>query len=191
MGKLRLIGNQLLSGPYKTSKIGAHASSYSWQMKIWNSGPEVSTGTVKTDLWSLGVRAQDDSRGEAEWRVEEQFPCILALAPGHAAKSLQSCPTLCDPMDCSLPGSPVPGILQARSLEWVAISFSNAWSGKWKWSRSVVSDSTQRHGLQPTRFLHPWDFPGNSTGVGLPLLSPAPGHRPSLMELGFHQADTV
>ena len=46
------------------------------------------------------------------------------------AKSLQSCPTLCDPIDGSLPGSPVPGILQARTLEWVAISFSNAW--KWK-----------------------------------------------------------
>ena len=43
-----------------------------------------------------------------------------------AAKSLQSCPTLCDPKDGSPPGSPVPGILQARTLEWVAISFSNA-----------------------------------------------------------------
>ena len=42
-----------------------------------------------------------------------------------AAKSLQSCPTLCDPIDGSPPGSPVPGILQARTLEWVAISFSN------------------------------------------------------------------
>ena len=47
-----------------------------------------------------------------------------------AAKSLQSCPTLCDPIDGSPPGSPVPGILQARTLEWVAISFSNVW--KWK-----------------------------------------------------------
>ena len=47
-----------------------------------------------------------------------------------AAKSLQSCPTLCDPIDGSPPGSPVPGILQASTLEWVAISFSNAW--KWK-----------------------------------------------------------
>ena len=46
------------------------------------------------------------------------------------AKSLQSCPTLCDPIDGSPRGSPVPGILQARTLEWVAISFSNAW--KWK-----------------------------------------------------------
>ena len=43
-----------------------------------------------------------------------------------AAKSLQLCPTLCDPIDGSPPGSPVPGILQARTLEWVAISFSNA-----------------------------------------------------------------
>ena len=47
-----------------------------------------------------------------------------------AAKSLQSCPTLCNPIDSSPPGSPFPGILQARTLEWVAISFSNAW--KWK-----------------------------------------------------------
>ena len=49
-----------------------------------------------------------------------------------AAKSLQSCPTLCNPRDDSLPGSPVPGILQARTLEWVAISFSNAGKGKVK-----------------------------------------------------------
>ena len=52
------------------------------------------------------------------------------ICPFHevlaAAKSLQSCPTLCDPIDGSQPGSPIPGILQARTLEWVAISFSNA-----------------------------------------------------------------
>jgi len=47
-------------------------------------------------------------------------------AAAAAAKSLQSCPTLCNPIDSSPPGSPVPGILQARTLEWVAISFSNA-----------------------------------------------------------------
>jgi len=51
---------------------------------------------------------------------------ILYPAAAAAAKSLQSCPTLCDPIDGSSPGSPVPGILQARALEWVAISFSNA-----------------------------------------------------------------
>ena len=49
------------------------------------------------------------------------YKCVAA-----AAKSLQSCPTLCDPIDGSPPGSPVPGILQARTLEWVAIPFSNA-----------------------------------------------------------------
>ena len=48
------------------------------------------------------------------------------LHAAAAAKSLQSCPTLCDPIDGSSPGSPIPGILQARTLEWVAISFSNA-----------------------------------------------------------------
>ena len=50
--------------------------------------------------------------------------CLLTPAAG--AKSLQSCPTLCNPIDGSTPGSPVPGILQARTLEWAAISFSNA-----------------------------------------------------------------
>ena len=138
--------------------------------------------------------------------------CILLLL--LLLSQLQSCPTLCDPIDGSPPGSPVPGILQAKTLEWVAISFSNAWkwknkvkslscvwllgtpwtaahqaplsmgfsrqehwSGlpfpspmheneKWKWSRSVVSSSSRPHGLQPTRLLCPWNFPGKSTGVG-------------------------
>ena len=62
-------------------------------------------------------------------------------------------------VDGSPPGSPIPGILQARTLEWVAISFSNA--GKWKWSRSVVSNWSRPHGPAPTRLLRPWDFPGN------------------------------
>ena len=88
-----------------------------------------------------------------------------------AAKSLQSCPTLCDPIDGSPPGSPVPGILQARTLEWVAISFSMHESEKWKGSRSVVSDPQRPHGLQPSRLLHPWDFPGKSTRVGCHHLS--------------------
>ena len=59
---------------------------------------------------------------------------LLAAA---AAKLLQSCPTLCDPIDGSPPGSPVPGILQARTLEWVAISFSNEW--KWKVKVKLLS----------------------------------------------------
>ena len=54
------------------------------------------------------------------------FVNFLLKAAAAAAKSLQLCPTLCDPIDGGPPGSPVPGILQARILEWVAISFSNA-----------------------------------------------------------------
>ena len=50
------------------------------------------------------------------------------MSSAAAARSLQSCPTLCDPIDSSPPGSPIPGILQARTLEWVAISFSKAWN---------------------------------------------------------------
>ena len=93
--------------------------------------------------------------------------CFLLLAAtAAAAKSLQSCPTLWDPIDGSPPGSPVPGTLQARTLEWVATSFSNAW----KWKVKVKSLSRVRllrhHGLQPTRLLRPWDFPGKSMGVG-------------------------
>ena len=66
------------------------------------------------------------SRRSSQPRDRSRVSHIAAAA----AKSLQSCPTLCDPIDGSPPGSPVPGILQARTLEWVAISFSNAW--KWK-----------------------------------------------------------
>jgi len=67
------------------------------------------------------------------WDINS-IPYLSDLFPA-AAKSLQSCPNLCDPMDGSPPGSPVPGILQARTLEWVAISFSNAW----RWKEKVKS----------------------------------------------------
>ena len=79
------------------------------------------------------------------------------------AKSLQSCPTLCDPIDGSPPGSPIPGILQARALEWVAISFSNAW--KWK----VKVKSFSRVWLLATPWTAAYQAPpsmSKSTGVG-------------------------
>ena len=60
---------------------------------------------------------------QAKTTMIHYMPTAAAAA---AAKSLQSCPTLCNPKDGSPPGSPIPGILQARTLEWVAISFSNA-----------------------------------------------------------------
>ena len=69
----------------------------------------------------------------------------LDVAAVAAAKSLQSCQTLCDPIDGSPPGSPIPGILQARTLEWVAISFSNAW----KWKVKVNSLSRVRPSATP------------------------------------------
>ena len=92
-----------------------------------------------------------------------------------AAKSLQSCLTLCDPIDGSPPvsaidgsppGSPVPGIL--RQEHWSGLPFPSPMpeSEKGKWSRSVVSDPQRPHGLQPTRLLCPWGFPGKSAGVG-------------------------
>ena len=88
--------------------------------------------------------------------------CHCAVAP----KSLQSCPTLFDPIDGSPPGSPVPGILQARTLEWVAISFSNAW----KWKVKVRSPSCVQLLAAPWTAAHQappsMDFPGKSTGVG-------------------------
>ena len=93
-------------------------------------------------------------------------------AAAAAAKSLQSCLTLCDPIDGSPPGSPVPGILQARILEWVPISFSNAW--KWK----VKGKSLSRVRLLATpgtaAFQAPpsMGFPGKSTGVGCHCLLP-------------------
>ena len=104
-------------------------------------------------------------------------PLVLLLffpaAAAAAAKSLQSCPTLCHPVDGSPPGSPVPGILQARTLEWVAISFSDAW----KWKVKVKSLS----GVQ--LIATPWTaayqappsmgFSRQEYWSGLPLPSPA------------------
>jgi len=96
-----------------------------------------------------------------------------------AAKVLQSCPTLCDPIDGSPPGSPVPGILQARTLEWVAISFSNAW--KWK----VKVKSLSLVGLlatpQTAAFQAPpsMGFSRQEYWSGVPLPSPKGGGTPS------------
>ena len=91
---------------------------------------------------------------------------IILPAAAAAAKLLQSCPILCDPVDSSPPGFPVPGILQARTLEWVAISFSNAW----KWKVKVKSLSRARLLATPWTAAYQappsMGFPGKSTGVG-------------------------
>jgi len=100
-----------------------------------------------------------------------------AAAAAAAAKSLQSCPTLWDPTDGSLPGSPVPGILQARTLECVAISFSNAW----KWKVTWKSLSRVRPSATPwtAAFQAPpsMGFSRQEYWSGVPLPSPTPTHR--------------
>ena len=128
-------------------------------------------------MWKSDIRMRENSNyvnlsallivGKCNYSV------LLYAAAAAAAKSLQSCPTLCDPIDGSPPGSPVPGILQARTLEWVAISFSNAW----KWKVKVKSLCCAR--LLAT----PWSAAYQATSSmgfsrqeywsGLPLPSPA------------------
>ena len=92
-------------------------------------------------------------------------------------KSLQSCLTLCDPIDGSPTGSAVPGILQARTLEWVAISIRTSKVA------SVVSDYLRHCGLQPARLLSQWGFSTQEYWSGLPCPSPEdlpdPGIKPT------------
>ena len=104
-------------------------------------------------------------RTSTVWALE--FPAAAA-----AAKSLQSCPTLCDPIDGSPLGSPVPGILQARTLEWAAISFSSAW--KWKVKGKLLSPVrpfaipwTAAHKAPPSMGLSRQEY-----WSGVPLPSP-------------------
>ena len=102
------------------------------------------------------------------------FMNSFSLAAAAAAKSLHSCLTLCDPIDGSSPGSPVPGILQARTLEWVAISFSNAW----KWKVKVKSLSCVRPSATPWTAAYQappsMGFSRQEYWSGIPLPSPLP-----------------
>ena len=144
----------------------------------------------KTIKWSLHfqgkpfsiiliqVYALTSNAGKAEVeQFYEDLQYLLELTPqkdvlfiiGAAAKSLQSCPTLCDPTDGSPPGSAIPGILQARTLEWVAISFSNAW----KWKVKVKSLSRVRLLVTPWTAAHQaplsMGFPRQEYRSGVPL----------------------
>ena len=110
---------------------------------------------ASVSVWALGTFRLD-------------LVCYSHHSSPAAAKSLQLCPTLCDPRDGSPLGSSVPEILQARTLEWVAISFSNAW--KWKvkvksLSRALLLVTPWTGAYQEPTLLAPWDFPGKSTGV--------------------------
>ena len=98
---------------------------------------------------------------------------LVGLHTAATAKSLQSCPTLCNPINSSTPGSPVPGILQARTLEWIAISFSNAW--KWKVKvkslsrvRLLTTPWTAAHQAPPSMGVYRQEY---WSGVPLPSLN--------------------
>jgi len=105
--------------------------------------------TCKTYIKNTPSCSQKVTEGKREWLVKgnlahvQAFPmlntlqCFYKKCLATAAKSLHSCLTLCDPIDGSPPGSPVPAILQARTLGWVAISFSSAW--KWKMKVKLLS----------------------------------------------------
>ena len=87
---------------------------------------------IVLEVLATEIREEKKNKRNPDWKRRSK---TLTVCRWHdplcaAAESLQSCPTLCNPIDGSPPGSPVPGILQARTLEWVAISFSSA--GKWK-----------------------------------------------------------
>ena len=115
-----------------------------WMLAIWSLVPLLFLNLACTSgsswfmyCWNLA------------WRILSTtlLACEMSAA---AAKSLQSCPTLCDPIDGSSPGSAVPGILQARTLEWVDISFSNAW----KWKLKVKSLSRVQLSATPWTAAH-------------------------------------
>ena len=137
-----MLGNLLkVVSPVRTgSKLGIQAV---WLRSPHPWGPHSCPTLISTCLstkteGSVLLKYSSGHKPEAVfiiWFTTILPPCLVPDAAA-TAKSRQSCPTLCDPIDGSPPGSHIPGILQARTLEWVAISFSNAW----KWSRSVMSD---------------------------------------------------
>ena len=136
----------------------------------WPSAPSQSTlSEPPSPVWFCGHNCKGRRRS-MEWFPRLPVQGLLLLSHfSHVGR------TLCDPIDGSPAGSPIPGILQARTLEWVAISFSNA--SKWKVKVKLLSRvrPSAIHGLQPSRLLCPWDFPGKSTGVGCHCLLQSKG----------------
>ena len=97
---------------------------------------------------------------------------VLLSTADAAAKSLQSCPTLCDPIDGSPPGSPGPGILQARTLEWIAVSFSNAWKLKVKVKSLSRVQCLATPWIAANQAPLPMGFSRQEYWSGVPLPSP-------------------
>ena len=117
-----IAGRLLTTEPWRKTWRVRH-----WKLKARKPWKHERARSVSKEL--LGLPSLD--------QLTYKWPAEVWAAAAAAAKSLQSCPTLCDPIDDSPPGSPGPGILQARTLEWVAISFSNAC--KWKVKVKLLS----------------------------------------------------
>ena len=118
--------------------MATHASSLDWRIPC----TEESGRLQSIMLWRVGHEWGDSTFSLSLYKMKYCSSSMVSsifynYAAAAAAKSLQSCPTLCDPIDGSPPGSSIPGILQARTLEWVATSFSNAW--KWKVKGKLLS----------------------------------------------------
>ena len=163
--------------------LGCNFLAYEYCLLYRSTLSQIGNNTVRYLAWG-------------QHRVSIQQPWVWLLCPmpnyqttriwapkrqwmAAAAKWLQSCPTLCDPIDSSPPGSPVPGILQARTLEWVAMSFSSAW----KWKVKVKSLSGSRLFATPCTAAHQappsMGFSRQEYWSALPLPSPVNGYNSS------------
>ena len=145
---------------------GLGLGAYPWNLGSWWSHWAVASPSVKGTTLIFWGRCEINCLGSKQ---QNKYSVSTAAA---AAKSLQSYPTLCDPIDGSPPGSPVPGILQARTLAWVAISFSNAW----KWKGKVKMLSCVWHLVTPWTAAHQappsMGFSRQDYWSGVPLPSP-------------------
>ena len=132
---------------------------------LWSPGPVKSIAESREIMLSLSGLCPHPyhQRTRCNGKIGGlQHPNLEFKVHAAAVKSLQLCPTLCDPTD-------------AESCPWDSLGKNTSGlpfpspvhkSEKWKWSHSVLSNSSRPHGLQPARLLRPWDFPGKSTGVG-------------------------
>ena len=146
-----------------------------WASKDWCFPTVGLEKTLECPLDNKDIRPVNPRRNQS-WifiaRTDAKAPvlCYLVQRAAAAAMLCQSCSPLCDPIDGSPPGSAVPGILQAR--HWSRLPFPSPMheSEKWRWSRSVVSNSLRPQGLQITRLLCPWlpfPSPGDLPNPGI------------------------
>ena len=158
-------GWQTFQPPLHSQMVSPYIHVLPGEGNCWKNHYKCTECSKNTQLWATHV-----STGTVPMSL--LLPQCLVIYTAAAAKSLQSCLTLCDPRDSSPPGSPVPGILQARTLEWVAISFSYAW----KWKNKVKSLSRVRLPVTPWTAAHQaspsMGFARQEYWSGLPLPSP-------------------